>query len=268
MQIILIQYGVVFIANEKTLKNEARSFESNLVREVHCGLSQLGALTKTLNRQQMPMDRRRKKRSSRRTKVNSKFVKFFAIFSVAFALTTQSNAQEGPGTSGLVTVLDVAKVFEQYPAFKQKMDAIKAEADTLKQKITSDQEQIRQEAMKLQNFEVGSPDRNQMERDLEHRQTDLRTQARQSEQDLLNREAIIYYETYSLMQSVVSEIAKENGISLVLRYDSTPIDKTNRAEVIKGVNRTVVYHRQLDLTTMVSQRLNARSANAGGVMRK
>lgn len=200
--------------------------------------------------------------------MNSKYVKFFAVLSVAFALTTQANSQESSGTSGLVTVLDVAKVFEQYPAFKQKMDAIKSEADSLKQKITSDQEQIRQEAMKLQNYEVGSPDRNQLERDLEHRQTDLRTQARQSEQDLLNREAIIYYETYKLMQEVVGSVAKENGISLVLRYDSTPIDKTNRAEVIKGVNRTVVYHKKLDLTSLVSERMNARTARAGGNMQK
>ena len=33
-------------------------------------------------------------------------------------------------------------------------------------------------------------------------------------------------------------------------------------EVIKGVNRAVVYHRRLDLTTMVSAAMNERSAQA------
>ncbi len=196
--------------------------------------------------------------------MNSKYAKIFAVLTLSFALTTPADAQDKSDASGVVTVLDVAKVFDQYPVFKQKMDQIKAEADALKQKITADQEAIRQEAMKLQELEVGSESRKSRERELERRQSDLRTEARHSEQELLNREAGIYYDTYKTMQEVVGKIAEEHKISLVLRYDSTPIDRTNRAEVIKGVNRTVVYHHRLDLTTMVSQQMNARSANAGG----
>lgn len=194
--------------------------------------------------------------------------KLFAIVAIALAFSVQSHAQDQPGTSGLVTVLDVAKVFEQNPAFKQKMDAIKSEADALKQRITTEQEGLRSAAMALQNFEPGSPDRNQKEADIEQRQAKLRTTARQSEQELLNREAMIYFDTYNTLKLVLSSIAKENNISLVMRYDSAEIDKTNRAEVIKGVNRTVVYHRQLDLTSLVSKTMNERTASAGGTMRK
>ena len=182
-------------------------------------------------------------------------------------LTAQADAQE-KGTSGLVTVLDVAKVFDQNPWFKQRMEAIKGEADALKSQITKQQEQIRNEALAIQNLEVGSPDRNSKEREIEQRQADLRTSARQSEQKLLNREAEIYFETYNTMREVVSSIAQENGISLVLRYDSTEINPSNRPEVIKGVNRTVVYHRQLDLTKLVSEQMNARTASAGGNTRR
>lgn len=200
--------------------------------------------------------------------MKSKTAKLFAIVAIALAFSAQSNAQDQPGTSGLVTVLDVAKIFEQNPNFKQKMDSIKSEADALKQRIQSEQEALRTAAMGLQNFEPGSPERNQQEADIEQRQAKLRTTARQSEQELLNREATIYFETYQTMQSVVTSIAKENNISLVLRYDSADIDKSNRAEVIKGVNRTIVYHHQLDLTSMVSKAMNARTASAGGAMRK
>ena len=79
---------------------------------------------------------------------------------------------------------------------------------------------------------------------------------------------MIYFDTYNTLKLVLSSIAKENNISLVMRYDSAEIDKTNRAEVIKGVNRTVVYHRQLDLTNLVSKTMNERTASAGGTMRK
>lgn len=79
---------------------------------------------------------------------------------------------------------------------------------------------------------------------------------------MLNREAKIYFETYQRMQSVVSSIANKHGISLVLRFDSETIESTNRAEVIKGVNRSVVYHRRLDLTNMVIREMNPSQAQA------
>lgn len=186
--------------------------------------------------------------------------------SAAIAITTlfcSLNLFAQEGTGGLVTVLDVAKVFEQNQAFSTKMEQIKTQATALKESIQERQRKIQQDAMAVQDLEVGSETRNQRELELEQRQTALRTEARQKEQDLLNREAQIYYETYEAMQSVVTKVAQENNIALVLRYDSTPIDKTNRNEVIKGVNRTVVYHKQLDLTKLVSETLNARTAGAG-----
>ena len=185
--------------------------------------------------------------------------------SAAIAIITMfvSSAIAQEGTGGLVTVLDVAKVFEQNPGFNTQMDQIKSEANQLKESIQARQQKIQQDVMAVQELEVGSTDRNQKELELEQRQTALRTEARQKEQDLLNREAHIYYDTYNAMQEVVTKVAQENNISLVLRYDSTPIDKMNRAEVIKGVNRTVVYHKQLDLTKLVSDTLNARTAGAG-----
>ena len=192
----------------------------------------------------------------------SQIAKFSVVMATAILMTTQSAAQE-KGTTGLVTVLDVAKVFDQNPWFKNRMDSIKGEADALKAEITQKQDQIRQDALAIQGLEVGSPDRNAKEREIEQRQAELRTNARQSEQKLLNREAEIYYETYTKMREVVTSIANENGISLVLRYDSTEINPSNRPEVIKGVNRTVVYHRQLDLTKMVSQQMNAQTASLG-----
>jgi Skp family chaperone for outer membrane proteins len=186
-----------------------------------------------------------------------------AAIAIAFAMTVTITAEEQPGTSGLVTVLDVAKVFEDNPTFKSQMEAIKNEAETLKQRITDTQENIRKEAMALQEHEVGTEQRNKLEADLEQRQTQLRTEARQSEQDLLNREAQIYYQTYRTMQEVVTKIAQENGISLVLRFDNSEIDPNSRPEVIKMVNRTVVVHHRLDLTKLVSQQMNARTAGAG-----
>lgn len=195
--------------------------------------------------------------------MKSNVSKLFLV-AIAAVFTTQAanvvSAQEAQ--SGLVAILDVAQVFKQNQEFDSQMKSIKAEAEALKGKITKEQEGIKASAQQVTQYEVGSPNRNKMELELEQQQTALRTKARQAEANLLNREARIYYDTYQKMQSIVSSVAAQNGISLVLRFDSEKIDPTNRAEVIKGVNRAVVYHRQLDLTKMVSNAMNGPAAQA------
>ena len=184
---------------------------------------------------------------------------FVAITVVSTILSSQSlNAQEGK--TGLVAILDVAQVFKDNTVFSGKMDAIKAEADGLKAQITSEQEAIKTRAQGLTGFEIGSAERNNLEGELEQQQAALRTKARQLETQLLNREALVYYETYQQMQTIVGSLANQYGISLVLRFDSAEIDRNNRTEVIKGVNRAIVYHRQLDLTKVVTETMNARTA--------
>ena len=173
---------------------------------------------------------------------------------VAFSASVVS-AQE----TGRVAILDVAKVFKENASFDAKVKAIKAEADQLKVQITAEQDRIKAEVLKLRGMEAG-PKRNQMEADLEQQHTRLRTTTRQSESELLNREARVYFETYGEMQAVVEGLAKEYGLSLVLRFDSESIDPNNRNEVIKGVNRAVVFHDHLDLTNLVSDQLNKRVA--------
>ena len=176
-------------------------------------------------------------------------------------------AQEGE-SAGLVAVLDVARVFKENPEFDTAMKTIRQEADGLKAQITQQQEAIKAEAQQLGQYEPGSAERNEMEATLEQKQTALRTRARQAEADLLNREAGVYFATYQQMQSVVGQIAGQHGISLVLRFDSEEIDPANRAQVIKGVNRPVVFHRRLDLTNLVIQNMGSASANAGTTTRK
>ena len=78
--------------------------------------------------------------------------------------------------------------------------------------------------------------------------------------DILKQEAEIYYQTYNQVVQTVAKLSGTYGISLVIRYDSGPIDQTDRPSVIKGVNRNVVFQRDLDLTSLVLAELNGTTA--------
>lgn len=185
-----------------------------------------------------------------------------AIFALVAAAFTFSVSQLSAQDQGRVCVLDVAEVFKRHQGFEQEMEKIRNEAAQLKSSVEQKFMAMQREAEQVEQYQIGSKERNDMETKLMTQQATLQTQARQAEADLLTREARIYFQTYRQMESVVAEIATEYGISLVLRYDSAEMKQDDRADVIKGVNRSVVYQKGLDLTNMVSQKLNAVSGNA------
>lgn len=207
-----------------------------------------------------------------KSKLHHTLILLVAIAACSSPIMTSSLvAYDNNEKAGLVAVLDVAKVFKANATFEQRMNKIKAEADALKAQIQQEQDAIRARAEQVAQYEIGTPERNQLEAKIEQDQATLRTKARQAETDLLNREAKIYYETYLQMQSTVATLAEKYGISLVLRFDSEDIDPSNRPEVIKGVNRAVVYHHKLDLTNLVIESLTpaaAESAERDGSIRK
>jgi Skp family chaperone for outer membrane proteins len=166
---------------------------------------------------------------------------------------SQAGGPQAGGSSGggWVVVLDVAKVFKANADFDTKMKLIKADAEKYQASFKAEQEKLQLDAQQLQGMEASSEPRFQLEAQLEQRSTALKTKARQAETELLIKEAQAYYETYQKMQSVVGSLAEQHGIVMVLRFDSEEIDPSNRGDVIKGVNRAVVYHKQLDITQEV-----------------
>lgn len=184
---------------------------------------------------------------------------FLATSLVCLASATPAFAQ---GDGGIVAVLDVAKVFKENLEFSNQMDAIRQEADRLRTQLQSAQEDLRRQASEISQLPVGSPERKQAEAQFAQRRTAFETQARQDENDLLVKEAKAYYTTYQKLQNVVAQIAQQNNISLVLRFDSAEINPTNPNEVVMGVNRAIVYHYKLDLTSMVIQAMGPTVASA------
>lgn len=184
-------------------------------------------------------------------------------FAVSAVLAVSSFAPTAAAQDGgIVAVLDVAKVFKVNKNFDSEMKNIKTQAENLKSQIQQRQEAIKTEAMQISQYEAGSQERNKMEAEIEQKQAALRTEARQAEAHLLNSEAKVYYDTYMKMQQVVGDLAAKHSISLVVRYDGGTVDPASRPDVIKAVNRSVVFHRDIDLTNMVINEMGPRIAEA------
>ncbi len=191
-----------------------------------------------------------------------------AILAITVAIVIQSlcipavRAQETAAGPGLVAVLDVVRVFNENADHAQKMDQIRQKAESVKTTIEQKFVQLQDEAKEAMKLEQNTAQRNQVEAQLEQRQAAIKTEARQQETDLLTEEARVYFQTWNKLQQVIGQVASHNNISLVLRYDSASIDPENRNDVIKGVNRSVIYHDRLDITDLVIQQMGPSTANA------
>jgi Skp family chaperone for outer membrane proteins len=178
------------------------------------------------------------------------------LLTVAITLiATLQNPVSAQQSAGRICVLDVAKVFKDNPTFQAQMEEIRDSAAKLKSSVEAQLTELQKEAEQLEQYQQNSEKRRELERGLVAKQADLQTRARQAEADLLTREAKIYLQTYKQMEQVVARIAEENNISLVLRYESAPINQDDRADVIKGVNRQVVFQKYSDLTNLVHQQM-------------
>ncbi|MDG2468581.1 MAG: OmpH family outer membrane protein [Pirellulaceae bacterium] len=184
-------------------------------------------------------------------------------FFCLLVLGTGLNAQQGKAP-GLVTVLDVAKVFENHPTFKAKMNALKNEVGGFQKSVRDQVTELTKRRQNLpQELKIGSAEFKKAEETLARQEADLKITTSQTEREFMDKEAKLYYNTYLEVQNLVAGFAKANNISLVLRFDSSNIDKSNRASVSSGVNRFIVYQEQLDLTDLIIKEVAKSSAQAG-----
>ncbi len=166
------------------------------------------------------------------------------------------------GVDGLA-VVDVAYIFKNHARFKQQMEAMKAKVDAAEQELKRDQEDYKRLADQLKNYQPGSPDYKKTEDDMLKKQGDLNLKVSLQKKDFMEQEGRIYFNVSREIDDAVKQIATKNNIGLVLRFNGDPVDPVDRNDILRGINKPIVYYDpRMDITPYVLQDLN-RSAAAG-----
>ena len=86
-----------------------------------------------------------------------------------------------------------------------------------------------------------------------------------SRQAVQKKEAAVLIECYQQLDGQVSKYAKAKGLKLVIRNQESSLDPGQSfQDVLKALNRSVLYAEDLDITDEI---LKALAANSGGVQR-
>lgn len=171
----------------------------------------------------------------------------------ATAATQQASA-------GRVAVIDMARVFKFHTRFNADMEAIKAEVAAFEKELNDQRKSLIAQRDSLSSFKPGTPEYKRTEEAMARSASDLQVKAELKRKDILDREAKLYHGAYKEIVASVTELAQRYGITLVLRYESEAIDPQDRGSVLKGVNREVVFQRNLDLTSHVLDHVNRATA--------
>ena len=168
-------------------------------------------------------------------------------------------APVAPRPSGTnVAVIDIGQVFDQHPQFQTQMQNLKKQVEDLDAFLRSEQQRMVKMRDDLQSYAPGSPNYKAKEEEMAHLQSDLQVKMALQRKEFVEKEARVYFDTYNEVYQLVSEVSDRNGIGLVLRFNSEEMKPEDRGSVLNGVNKAVVFQRNLNITKFVVEELKRR----------
>jgi Skp family chaperone for outer membrane proteins len=185
----------------------------------------------------------------------------WGLSGVLLAVTSVvSHAQTQPSTVP-VAVVDIGYIFKNYDGFKQAMEGIKQEVSASDAAFRARAKQIEDKAQQLTVLKSDSPEHKSLVAETASAQAQVQAELTLKRKEFLDKEAQIYYAFYEKVRSEVQAFADNHGIGLVLRFSVDQIDPADRQSVMQGVNRPVVYQRNLNITHDILDRLRRQASS-------
>ena len=176
----------------------------------------------------------------------------------AMGQTKPAAATPAPAATPVkIGLVDMARVFKEYKKFEDMRATLKAEMEVAlaeAKKIAADAEKVKEE---LKLLKPGSAEYIKRESDLAQLSSDFETKRKIANLNYQRKEAEIFQDIYVDAVGVIKLYAEHFKFSMVMRFNSADLDKSNPTSVVNGLNKLVIYHRpQDDITDAVIDYLN------------
>jgi len=176
------------------------------------------------------------------------------------------------GVNG-IAVVDIAYIFKKHNRFDQEMKALKGrvEAAETDLKRMGDEIKKKQDQLKAydqqKTFAPGSPEYKRLEEQILKDTGDFNLKRSLQGKEFMEQEGKLYFKVSLEIDDAVKLIATRNNIALVLKFNGDDVDANDRNDILRNINKPIVYFdKNMDITPFVLQELNrsAPVANGGG----
>jgi len=162
-----------------------------------------------------------------------------------------------------VAVVDISYIFKNHQRFTAAMKMMQEEMKAIEEKLKVARDQITKLEEERNRLNVGTDQYRQLDDQLARKMADFNLEMGRIRKDFLDREAKEYYKTYLEIVGVVGEYTKQRNIGLVIRFNGEPVDPNRREEVLREINKPVVFQYRIDITPDVLALLNRDAQRVG-----
>jgi len=189
-----------------------------------------------------------------------------AIIGLICSQVARIEAQQvSPGANASrygIAVVDISYIFKNYPSFTASIEALKKEMEAADGQLKADRDRLAQMEEQRNTLKPGTADFKRLDEELARQKADFSIKQGTIRRDFLEREAKIYYQTYTQVSYAVNQFASGNNIGMVLRFNGDQIDPAQREDVMRAIMQPIVYQNNIDITPDVLAVLN-RGGGAG-----
>jgi len=174
-------------------------------------------------------------------------------------------AAAAPAVAGTsVAVIDIAYIFKNHVRFNGQMNDMKRDIEAYDAAMRDETTKINKKQETMTAFNPNSKEFKAADEELAHLKSDFQIKVAAKRREFLEQEAKVYYGIYREIEDSVAMFAQRNRIGLVLRYTGDEMKPDDRASVLQGVNKPVVYQDRLDITQHILNQLNAGATMPAG----
>ena len=184
-------------------------------------------------------------------------MKTFSLAMVAIGMLSawQAAAAQEPLPIALV---NVDKFFKSYQPFQDKLTPIKEALQEMEKKAQLRQIELETVVTQLRQAQ-GTPDAPRLQQQAAKLQQELQQFVAKERGELQKREVALLLEYYLQMDEEIKKYAKAKGIKLVIRQQDGSLDANQPpAEILKSLNRGILYEDGLDITDEILKAMEAR----------
>jgi Skp family chaperone for outer membrane proteins len=195
-------------------------------------------------------------------------VPFAAALAVVLTLTVETSQAQNQAQNSWsanaskhgVAVIDISYIFKKHDRFRATMDAMKKEMESTEADLKAERDKIAQKEEQRNTYNPGTAEYKQMDEQLARDMSEFNLKMTKIRKEFLEREAKVYYQTYVEVSQAVAVYAQRHDIGLVIRFNGEPVDPNKRDDVLREINKPVVFQNQIDITPDVLAMLNSAAA--------
>jgi Skp family chaperone for outer membrane proteins len=176
-----------------------------------------------------------------------------------FALATAARGQDPLP----IALVNMDRIFKDHKPFQDKLVPIKEGVQELDKNAQLRQIELETVVTQLRKAQPGSPEGQRLQQQAVKLQTEMQQFIAKERESLQKREATAHLDLYRQVEEEVKKYSKAKGIKLVIRQQETSLDDNQPLpEILKALNRGIVYEDGLDITDDILKALDARNAAA------